>query len=207
MVYLAVLTSAPLLPLVTAYQEGVSQDVCILTRLGHDFSDGGDLGPVRAVMAPWLDRVGFRFIHELCPLLLLSYALEYGRVDLVRELMAMQKLCFSHHDWTLLYGAWSRCVCKHRHLQWQYTADIDGKVHDGNGAFPHRMRANGTSILGSVHHLAVAACLGDHVDLFRFAMDKDASMYLPNLADIALRGSKLCIASSPPSRPTTCGLQ
>ncbi|KDO16332.1 hypothetical protein SPRG_18137 [Saprolegnia parasitica CBS 223.65] len=143
-----VLMSAQLLPLVTAYQVGVNQDVRILTRLGHDPPDG-DLGSVHALMAPWLDRVGFRFVPQLCPSLVFGYALEYGRVDLLRELMATKTLCIAGGRWTLHYGAWRRCV--------------------------------------------VAACLGDHVDLLRFAMGQDVGLYLPNLVAIALRGGRLCI--------------
>ncbi|KDO25011.1 hypothetical protein SPRG_09741 [Saprolegnia parasitica CBS 223.65] len=140
--------SAQLLPLVTAYQVGVNQDVCILTRLGHDPPDG-DLGPVHAVMAPWLDRVGFRFVPQLCPSLVFSYALEYGRVDLVRELMAAHMLCFTGQQWLLLYGAWRRCMGKHLHLQWQNTADGDGNIHGGYVSFYCSMCANGTCIFGS----------------------------------------------------------
>ncbi|KDO25014.1 hypothetical protein SPRG_09744 [Saprolegnia parasitica CBS 223.65] len=118
MAFVNVLMSAHLLPLVTAYQEGVNQDVRILTRLGHSPPAlGGDLGPVHAVMAPWLDRVGFRFLHQLCPTLVFSYALEYGRVDLVRELMATDELHLSNKCWYLDIIMWRSCAHNHRHLQ------------------------------------------------------------------------------------------
>ncbi|KDO25013.1 hypothetical protein SPRG_09743 [Saprolegnia parasitica CBS 223.65] len=183
-----VLMSAQLLPLVTAYQEGVNQDVCILTRLGHDPPDG-DLGPVHAVMAPWLDRVDFRFVPQLCPSLVFSYALEYGRVDLVHELVATKTLCIAGGRWTLHYGAWRRCVGKHRHLRQHYMADHRGNVCNSCSYG----KTGSETISGAVRHLVVAACLGDHVDLLRFAMEQDVKLYLPTVVATALRGGRLCI--------------
>ncbi|KDO25009.1 hypothetical protein SPRG_09739 [Saprolegnia parasitica CBS 223.65] len=177
MACLGVLTNAQLLPLVSAYQEGVNQDVRILTRLGHSPPDG-DLGPLHALMAPWLDRVGLRFVHQLCPSLVFSYVLEYGRVDLVRELMATNVLRLIHeHEWCLRIGTRTDCVCKHRHVQHHY-AD----------------RCNGTCINGHLRHLAAAACLGGHVELLRFVMETSARAYLPSMLAVALCAGGLGIA-------------
>ncbi|EQC24673.1 hypothetical protein SDRG_17434, partial [Saprolegnia diclina VS20] len=191
MACLGVLMSAQLLPLVAAYQVGVNQDVLILKRLGHT-SPGGDLGPVHALIAPWLDRVGFRFVRQLCPTLLLSYALEYGRVDLLCELVAIKTLCFARGHWTLRYGAWHRCASQHRHVKRHYTSDRNGNVRDFGGSCFYSKYGRDT-ISGSVRHFAVAACLGDHVDLLRFALENEAHMSPKTLVAIALRGGRLCI--------------
>ncbi|EQC29533.1 hypothetical protein SDRG_12785 [Saprolegnia diclina VS20] len=82
---------AELLPLVAIYQSGMIQDVRILTRLGPNPPDAS-LGPVHAVIAPWLARIGLHFVPQLCPMFVFSCALEYGRIDLLRELVDMGPL-------------------------------------------------------------------------------------------------------------------
>ncbi|EQC39038.1 hypothetical protein SDRG_03990 [Saprolegnia diclina VS20] len=193
MVYLDVFTSAPLLPLIAAYQAGVNQDVRILTRLGHTPPDG-DLESLHTVMAPWLARVGFRFVRQLCPMLLLSYALEYGRVDVVHELIATKLLYVTSTRWALLYGTWRCCIGKHMHLQRHYTADRDGHVYDGDGSYRYAICGNGACIAGSLHHFAVAAILGDHVDLLQFVTaESSLGAYSRALVALALRGGRLYI--------------
>ncbi|EQC39040.1 hypothetical protein SDRG_03992 [Saprolegnia diclina VS20] len=55
------------------------------------------------------------------------------------------------------------------------------------------MYSNGASISGHMRHLAVAACLGGHVDLLRFAIESDDSPALSSLKPIALRAGRLCV--------------
>ncbi|EQC39041.1 hypothetical protein SDRG_03993 [Saprolegnia diclina VS20] len=191
--YRDVLASAPLLSLITAYQAGVNLDVCVLTRLGHNPANG-DLGPVHAVMAPWLDRVGLRFIHELCPSLVFSYALEYGRVDLLRELMATKMMFFTVDSWHLVFGKWTRCIGQHRHLQRSYADAWDVCYEYDRIRGPISLDHRKLCVVGHLWHLAVAACLGGHVDLLRRALKHDVIPYPSTLLAIALRAGRACIA-------------